>query len=155
MRSSAARAYDRDVQLLLCMRCLLCMLRSYQCALTWSSCSTDEPSCLCFFLADRYCAIKVDALDAVRGLTYYGTEQVEPRNLGALVGLQQAALRVCTYVLHDGSILLSAYSREFEDRCSFFLAAFADCDVLHTHSLQLDSALSLRVSLFLLLSLVC
>jgi hypothetical protein len=38
--------------------------------------------------------LKVDALDRLKELLYYGSDAVEPRNLGAIVGLQQASLKV-------------------------------------------------------------
>jgi hypothetical protein len=42
----------------------------------------------------RYCMLKVDALDRLKELLYYGSDAVEPRNLGAIVGVQQASLKV-------------------------------------------------------------
>jgi hypothetical protein len=44
--------------------------------------------------------LKVDALDRLKELLYYGNDAVEPRNLGALVGVQQAALKVCDNCLN-------------------------------------------------------
>jgi hypothetical protein len=44
--------------------------------------------------------LKVDALDRLKELLYYGSDAVEPRNLGAIVGVQQASLKVtCHHTL--------------------------------------------------------
>jgi hypothetical protein len=42
--------------------------------------------------------LKVDALDRLKELLYYGTDAVEARNLGAIVGVQQASLKVTIHL---------------------------------------------------------
>jgi hypothetical protein len=48
--------------------------------------------------------LKVDALDRLKELLYYGSDAVEPRNLGAIVGVQQASLKVTYYHTNHATV---------------------------------------------------